>query len=277
MTAPDTSLWFTRTVTMLLLLACGGCGMVESPSARVTGIALDDIDMESLTLRFAVDVTNPYPAPLPLTNLDYSLASDGNPFLDGNAALQGSVPAGSTKTVFLPARVTYRRLLSAVSGIRPGELMPYEATMGLSVDAPVLGNMRLPLRRSGKVPVPAAPGVKIADVTWQELSLSRAAGVIALDLTNRNRFPVDLSALQYALSVGGTQVADSRVNKPVSFAAGETARVEIPVAFSTTKLGLGALQMLRGESTYGLDGTAEFGTSYGPMNLPLSWSGKVEP
>ncbi|MFP4433869.1 MAG: LEA type 2 family protein [Phycisphaerae bacterium] len=268
---------FALVAVGVLAVCVVGCGMIESPSARVTGVSLDSIDLESVTLQFAVDVTNPYPAALPLANLDYTLASKGATFLDGNAPLQGSVPAGSTKSVTLPARVTYRSLLATLSGVRPGQVMPYEAAMGLSVDAPVLGAMRLPLSKSGQIPVPAAPGVTLRDVQWEELSLSRAVGVVTLSVTNRNTFPVDLKGMTYALTVGGTEVADSRVSKPVRFDPGQTRTVEIPVAFATSKLGLGALSVLRGSKTlYGLDGSADFDTRFGPLSLPVSVKSRAD-
>jgi LEA14-like dessication related protein len=264
-------------VLLGLALVAGGCGMVERPSARVSGVSLDSVDAESLTLRFAVDVTNPYPAPLPLADLDYSLASKGAKFLDGNAPVQGAVPAGGTKTVCLPARVTFRKLLTAVSGAGPGQVVPYEAAIGLSVDAPVVGALRLPLSKSGELPVPAPPGACLRDVQWDELSITRAAGVVKLALTNRNEFPVNLSAMEYVLSVGGKEVADSRVNKPVDFQPGQTRTIEIPVAFAPGKLGLGALRVLRGEGTlYGLSGAAEFDTRFGPVSLPVSVKSRSE-
>lgn len=268
---------FAVLVLLVALSVTVGCGMVERPSARVTGVSLDSIDLESVTLQFAVDVTNPYPAALPLANLDYTLASKGTTFLDGNAPLQGSVPAGSTKTVTLPARVTYRSLLAALSGAGPGQVVPYKAAMGLSVDAPVLGSMRLPLSKSGQMPIPAAPGVKLRDVRWNELSLSRADGVVELSVTNRNTFAVNLQALKYALSVGGTEVADSRVSKAMRFDPDQTRTLEIPVSFAPSKLGLGALRVLRGSGTlYSLDGSADFGTRFGPVSLPLSVTSRAD-
>jgi LEA14-like dessication related protein len=249
--------------------------MVGRPSARLSGVSLENVDAKSLTLQFAVDVTNPYPAPLPLTNLDYALGSKGSTFLDGNAPLQGTVPAGGTKTVLVPARVTFRRLLAALSGVQPGQVVPYDAAMGLSVDAPVIGSLRLPLKKEGRLPIPALPDAALRDVRWDQLSLARAVGVIELALTNRNEFPVDLSAMDYALSVGGKKVAQSRVTKPVRFEPGQTRTVEIPVAFATGELGLGALSVLRGKDTlYGLSGSAEFDTDFGPLSLPVSVKGR---
>ena len=63
------------------------------PQARVTRVDLRDLSLDGLTLRFDIEVENPYGVALPLLGLDYALASRGTRFLSGNAETEGSVPA----------------------------------------------------------------------------------------------------------------------------------------------------------------------------------------
>jgi len=280
----------TRTGARIGLLAVAlavpglaGCGAVQDllnvqrPTARIAGVALQDIGLESATLLFDVEVQNPYSVPLPLVNVDYGLASRGTPFLAGKAKLQGTVPAGGRKTVPLPAKVTYLELLKALKDVRPGAVVPYAAEVGLSVDAPALGPLRLPLKKEGQLPVPAAPEVQVAEVKWDSLSLERAGGRVKLNIVNRNQFDVDLSRLAYALSLGGVEVANSSIAQPVSFQAGGGAgAVEIPLSLSPKGLGLAAFKMLTGKgSGYKLSGSADLQTPFGPMSLPVGGTGQT--
>jgi LEA14-like dessication related protein len=266
-----------------LALAAGGCaglrdalGM-DAPSARVVGASLEDIGLEAATLAFDVEVTNPLAAPLPLANVDYGLSSGGAAFLSGRANLDGTVAAGGTRTVRLPVAVRYADLLKTLAGVRPGSVVPYEAEVGLSVDVPAAGPLRLPMKKEGKMPVPAPPRVEVAEVNWADLTLEKAAGLVTLDIANPNQFPVDLSSFAYALSLGGVQVADTRIAKPVHFdAGGGSAQVEVPIALSPRQLGMAAWNVLTGKGAgYDLTGTMDLATPFGPMNLPIKAIGET--
>jgi len=150
-------------------------------------------------------------------------------------------------------------------------VIPYRADLGLSVDAPGVGPLRLPLRKEGKLPVPSAPDVEVTEIKWDKLTLDSAAGRVRLRMVNRNQFPVELSKLTYALSLGGAEVARSAIASPVAFQAGGGAgAIEIPISLSPKKLGLAAFNILRGSRAgYQLGGTAGVTTPFGPMSLPI--------
>jgi LEA14-like dessication related protein len=134
---------------------------LQKPTARMTGLKFQDVKLNSATLLFDVEVDNPYPVALPLMNLDYGLSSGAEPFLNGSAELQTTVPAKSKKIVSLPTNINYLDMLKALKGIKPGSKIPYKADLGLSVDAPTLGLMRLPLKKEGEIVLPTASDVDV--------------------------------------------------------------------------------------------------------------------
>ena len=163
----------TMIITWLTILACvfsTGCETMQQalnlkkPTAHMTGLSFQDVGLEAATLLFDVEVDNPYAVALPLTNLDYNLTSGAVPFLKGTAELATTIPAKNKKTVSLPATINYMDILKALKGIRPGTSIPYKADVGLSVDAPVLGRIRLPLKKEGQLALPTVSDVKAADV-----------------------------------------------------------------------------------------------------------------
>ncbi|QNN24818.1 LEA type 2 family protein [Planctomycetales bacterium ZRK34] len=269
-------------VVALMLLATGGCETVQSvlnnspkPGASVAGVRLADLSLQKVDLLFDVDVSNPYSVPLPLTNLNYALASGGNEFLSGKADVAGSVPAGGSKRVTVPATVTFVSLANTLGAVKPGSVLPYDAKMNLSVDAP-LGPVSLPIRKSGQLPVPAVPKVELASMQWKTLTLSEAAAVMKLNVENTNQFDIDLGKLGYALQLGGKSIAAGGVDKSVSFGKGQTREIEIPISFSPSNLGLAALNMLRGKgASYSIGGDMAVNTPFGPMNMPYQRSGQT--
>ena len=278
-----TNRFLTLLAVGMLGLAAGGCAELrdafgfDTPTARLAGANLQDVGLESATLLFDVEVVNPLSVPLPLANLDYQLATAAEAFMSGKAALDGTVPANGARVVSLPAKISYADLFKAVKDLRPGGVVPYAAELGLSVDVPQAGPLRLPLKKEGKLPVPAAPEVEVRRIDWSQLTLEEAVGTVDLHVVNRNQFPVDLSKFAYALSLGGTEVATSSLAKAARFdAAGGAGDLAIPVAFSPKKLGLAALGLLTGKGAgYELKGTMDLGTPYGPMSLPVEKMGRT--
>ena len=134
---------------------------LKKPAARLTGLKFQDVKLDSATLLFDVEVDNPYPVALPLTNLDYALSTGAEKFLSGSADAQTTVPAKSTEVVSLPARINYIEMLKALKGVRPGSKIPYKADLGLSVDTPALGLIRLPLKKEGELVLPTVSGAEI--------------------------------------------------------------------------------------------------------------------
>ncbi len=264
-------------------LALSGCALLQSllgatpkPSASITGVRISDFSWNDLTLVFDLAVKNPYTVPLPLVNIDYSLASQAQPFLQGQAPLQGSIPAGESKTLALPAKIVFVDLLKALRGVSLGSTVPYKGTLGLSVNAPVLGTLRLPLEKEGQLPVPAPPQVSVPSVTWQNVSLAGATGLLKMKVANPNSFAFDVAGLDYDIKLGGVELAKGGLVNAASLAAGVAQEIGIKVSVSTAQAGMALLQLVKGQSAaYSLGGTIAIGTPFGPLKLPLATSGQV--
>lgn len=155
-------------IALVVAAGSGGCGLVQKPSAAITGVKLQEAGLREATMLFDVQVDNPYTAALPLTNLDYVLSSAGQTFLTGRADVQGTVPAGGSKTIGVPVRINYLDLVNVVKGARPGASIPYKADLGLSVNTPLLGDMRVPMSREGELTIPSTSTMldKLKDLAW---------------------------------------------------------------------------------------------------------------
>lgn len=268
---------------LLTALLGTGCETVRSlvesaprPSAEVTAARLGDIRLDSATLEFDVDIENPYEVALPVGDLSYAIASGGTSFLEGSAASPGAIPAGATTSTTVTADVQYAALLKVLRDVRPGTLVPYEAAIDLTVDAPGLGAVPLPLKKTGELPIPAVPVVTLDRVAWEQLSLDRASATLHLRIRNVNEFAMKLADLDYGLNLAGRNVASASARKGASMAAGAETQLEIPISLAPKDLGLAAFNMLRGNgSSYELGGTMRVETPYGPMSLPFEKQGQT--
>jgi len=137
---------------------------LRKPAARLTGLKFEDVKLDSAMLVFDVEIDNHYPVALPLTNFDYTLSSNAEKFLSGSTKSQTTVPAKSKKIVSLPAKINYMGMLKALKGVRPGSKITYGAKLGLSVDTPSLGLIRLPLTKETELILPTVSGTEIKDI-----------------------------------------------------------------------------------------------------------------
>jgi LEA14-like dessication related protein len=147
--------------TGALLAMLAGCTTVEErlelrkPTATLVGVRLQEATVRAATLVFDVNVVNHYPASVPLTGFRYSVASAGRTFLVGSSEARINLPANGQRTVALPVTIDYLGALKALSNVKPGGTIPYEAKLDLTVETPRLGPLNLFLSRAGDLTLPA--------------------------------------------------------------------------------------------------------------------------
>lgn len=275
---------FIIALTLIMpLMSLTGCDTVQrileqtpKPGARLTAMDIESIALTEAILDLEVEITNPYDIDLPLVDLAYGLQSGGLSIARGDVELQGSVPANGSRRINLPLQIMLPDLVERLGDVRPGAVIDYNASLDLAVDAPAIGRQVLPVSRSGQLPIPNVPEVSVSDVAWGRLGLDVAEAVVAIELTNTNDFPIDLSMLDYALSLAGTDVANTSIRPAGSITPGRTRTLEIPISVRPIDLGLAFYNMIRGEdAAYDFSGVLEAGTPFGPISLPLDASGRT--
>lgn len=146
--------------------------MVEKPKVSLAGVKFGEVGFEATNLIFDVKIENPYSVDLPLLNMDYALSSRDVGLFSGKANVATMIGARGSEVVSLPVKINNLEIVKAFStfsDVRPGSLIDYKASGGLSVETPVVGELRLPLSKTGQFNVPEIPdaaslGNKLIDV-----------------------------------------------------------------------------------------------------------------
>lgn len=247
---------------------------MQKPRLQVDDVRFQDLSLQSLTLLFDVEVINPYEVPLPLLGLDYQLDSGNTALLNGSTEMSGSVPARGTRLITLPATLSFPDLLSTLTNVSQGDLIPYAMSMTLSTEAPVLGKLSLPIRKKGQIPVPAVPKVRLTNIDIGQLSLTKAAATLDLEITNPNSFGIDLSELSFDLNLSNAPIIQSSVKERLRFEKGKKNDLQIPISFSPANLGLAVYNILRGQgASYEIQGDIDMDTPFGALSLPYQQTG----
>ncbi|HXF16336.1 MAG TPA: LEA type 2 family protein [Burkholderiales bacterium] len=285
---PDTLIRVAVARFAVLALICavlfGGCQSVQDiiggapkPKAQVIGASIRGLSLENIVLLFDVEVENPYAANLPLADLHYSLASGSTHFADGSMQPTGSIPARGKQVLQLPVTVQFASLLAALKGVKAGAVVPYTAEVKIGVDAPVLGRVDVPLSKSGEIPVPAAPQVKLSSLAIGKLGFDQITASAKMQVKNTNQFALDLTKFGFLFALGGLDVGSSKVSNPVKLPAGQTAIVEVPLSFSPRAAGVGIVNLLKSDQiAYQISGSIDANSRFGPLTLPFSHIGNTK-
>jgi LEA14-like dessication related protein len=269
------------TVLITGLVACDVLNELSNgmrPTASVVSSNIDGIDLEGVTLNFGVEVQNPLSSDIPLTQLRYSVATEGKSFASGQLDDNpGNIPALGSKVINVPVRVNYQSAMQLVNSIQPGKNIPYNADLNVVVDAMGMGNVDIPLSASGTIPIPTLPEIEVSSMDWEDLSLSKAKGKMTVKLRNTNDFNLQLKKLNYNFSLADKDLAKSGLQMTESVAAGGETEVVIPIEFNPMNLGMGFMNLLEGSGAkYEIKGNLKVGTDFGPLSFPVSKSGDVE-
>jgi LEA14-like dessication related protein len=131
---------------------------VPKPTFALKDVKFGAVDLKTATLLFDVEVENPYTVALPLLNMDYDLTTQQNPLFKGQADIATTIPAKEKKTISLPITLGYSEVVNALKSlkdVRLGSTIPYNAAVGISSQAPVLGTIRIPIQKSGDLKIPS--------------------------------------------------------------------------------------------------------------------------
>jgi LEA14-like dessication related protein len=273
---------FAFTLAIVLLAAfVGGCetlggalALAPKPDARIIGAEVRNLSLKSLDLVFDIEITNPYGVNLPLLDLNYAVGSGTQQLLQGGIKVSATVPANGSSVIQVPARLDFAAVIQTLTNVKPGSVLPYHAEINVSVDAPLIGAINLPLKHEGEIPIPTIPEISIVSFEFGEMTWEKVEATARLRVKNTNQFQLDLTRLEFNLALGEEPLASAGLRNTSRLAPGQAAIVEIPLAFSPRAFSIGMtgiFDMLRGsEADYSISGRLDFGTQYGPLSIPFS-------
>ncbi|KAB2597783.1 desiccation protectant protein Lea14-like protein [Pyrus ussuriensis x Pyrus communis] len=134
---------------------------VPKPDASLTGVDFKKVSFDSADYIAKVAVNNPYPHPIPICEIKYTLKSIGNVIASGNMPDPGSIKASGTTLLEVPVKVPHSIIVTLVKDIATDWDIDYELDLGLIIDLPLVGNITIPLNRKGEIKLPT-----LSEVIW---------------------------------------------------------------------------------------------------------------
>ncbi|KAH7315094.1 hypothetical protein KP509_21G033700 [Ceratopteris richardii] len=244
------------------------------PTAKLSGFHLLKITLERADIVIDLLISNPNPVPIPLVDIKYLIESDGRKLLSGVIPDAGTIHAHGSETVKIPVTLIYKDIKDTYDDIHPGEVIPYRVRVELIADVPILGNLTLPLEKTGEIPIPYKPDVDVEKIELEHLSLEETSALLHLKVENMNKFDLGLNVLEYSFSMADTTIANATLNKAATIEQQGITTLGIPFSFRPKDLGSAVWDVIRGRGAgYSMIGKLEVDTPFGPMHLPFTKEG----
>lgn len=265
----------SRFALVALLVLSGGCATVnqvlrsafQEPNVTFKSMQLRDLSFEKVTMDFEFMVENPNDLELSLASLAYDLRLEDKQLASGTSKQALSLPARGTAPVQLPLTITFTDFVDNLAVLFSSkESVPYRIDANFGFDT-MIGEVKLPLRQAGDLPLPKPPEVNVASARVANVSLLGARMEVALDVANVSQFPIRPEGFQYAVKVAGVQVSQGQESLPV-LSAGASQRIVLPLELSFTSVGAAVVEAIRSKRIdYEVIGAVNLGLFNQPFDL----------
>lgn len=254
---------------------------VQNPQAEITGVRLDKLDLQQVGLLVDLKVKNPNAVGVNLSRLAYDFAVEGNSLLSGNQDQGVQVAANSEQPVTIPVTVNPANLWQTIAKVAKQDRFGFSIATTLTFALPVLGNVDLPLKYSGELPVLRIPEVKVGGLKIKELGLTKANLELTIQVANPNAFALLLNQFTYDFQVNQRSWINGQNGNPIQLDPKQGGEVKIPLTLNFLEMGTTVLQVLRAKDpvNYRFIGQFNFGSSESflkSLPLPVDYSGKLQ-
>lgn len=245
---------------------CTGCASLRAmaagrPTASVASVEVGRWAMDGATVDIDLEIDNPYTLPMPLTSVEYRMRQGEQLFASGRSTLTGVVPAHGQRRVRVELDVNFIDARRVLTGIEPGSVIHWNAAMEVAVDAPGAGTMKLPLKATGDLQLPAAPAVKLGAVKWTGHAPDRVTGTLTMELRNTNPFEVTVRHVWCDVLRDGKPVTGGDTDDAITLKPRGAAEVELPVSAPAPE----TTAVLNRQGGYELRGVVEMTTPFGDL------------
>ena len=237
-------------VVALTVLISGCASLVARvqpvpPEVALEEVRLIGLDFSRVDLEADISVDNPNQVAVVLNRFSWILEIEGEPLLSGEQEDGLRIDAGGRSRLLVPFTFAFEEALRTADAAWGARELDYAVRVTTYLDVPVLGEMEVPLRQEGTVPVPRLPRAAVRSVHLESMGLTGAEMVLTFAVENPNVFDLTLERFAWSFFVRERAWAEGRtVSRTI--AAGETSEVEAAFSVRFLEVGRGIVQLLTG-------------------------------
>jgi LEA14-like dessication related protein len=180
--------------------------------------------------------------------MDYALKINQNSLFSGNKTDPLEIAAQGSSAVQIPISLKYEDIYKAVTDLAGKKNSTYTFDGGLSFNLPVLGNVRLPVSKTGEIPLIKLPKVKVKNINLQSLSWSGASLNMDIAVIGSGGMDLLLDNLSYGLNISGKNWVNGSINNPQKLNADGESIISVPFKLDFMKMGRAAYDIVTGDA-----------------------------
>lgn len=248
--------------TSVILLTCAlflldGCTTLEDlsksiqkPQLSVENVRVSDFNFNEMELTYDIKVDNPNALSVQMLSYDYNLDINDNTLISGDQPKKLAIEASGTSTFQVPMRLNFTDVYRSIQNLRNSDEATYSFLSNLTFDLPVLGQTKVPVSKTGSIPLLKTPKISLEDFEVTGINLNSAAINLKLRFDNPNSFGIDINALNYDLMINGEHWADGTALKGTSIKEKGVTMLDIPISLNISRIGMSAYRLLTGGDTF---------------------------
>ncbi|HDP98161.1 MAG TPA: hypothetical protein ENN22_03130 [bacterium] len=270
-------------VTMLLFIQCAALQeftSIQKPTLNLEDVQLTGLSLEKINLVFAVAIENPNSFAATLSGFDYDFKLANAPFLNGKQDKKLTIAGGGKSTLEVPLSLKFSDIYQTYQSLKNQDSTDYQISLGLVFDLPVLGKTRIPVSKSGNLPLVKIPKIKLGSLKLKNLSLTRADLDLILELENPNPFSLALDKLNYELKINNSTWASGLTQQKLQIQNKEKSEILLPLSLNLFEMGRTVYGLITGDRSlnYQLGGGMVLDSPISvmaPLQLTFDESGKL--
>jgi LEA14-like dessication related protein len=241
---------FSRFIGMALIVLLSGCSAlqktmdVRKPTASVTGVSIESLSTESLTLLVDVKVNNPNTFALKTAGVDLDLLVNKRKVAKINQPDSSvSLPAKGSNSMRFPVTLMFDQILKSVGDLTDKDELNYVVEGTVAINLPVLGDFDMSVDFAGVLPIPKQPDISFKNLNVDSIGFSGVKLSVDLEITNPNRFDVNLSNVRYQLKTEGKSLGEGKIQN-INLLEGKTQYLSIPLSIGMNGVGTSVYRLL---------------------------------
>ena len=259
-------------------LLATGCAETDAflPTVKFDKLDIRAISFEEIQTEFVFDVSNPNPIEIELANFSYALDLQSVALFSGDNA-DGFTLGNRTDTqLVLPVDVVFSDVWDTVQATQGEDVVAFGLQGHFGFDTPI-GDMKLPYHETGDFPALRTPKFRIKKLRLKNLTVWDADLEIELAVANEHQSTLFFDDFDYALQLGGKNVASGLV-QTFDVAGDAEGTVKLPINVDLLTAGVTLVDAILGQGNLdvGLAAGVDVDTPFGVIPLSIDETGKID-
>ena len=253
---------------------------VQKPRAEIENVRLNNLSLEEAHLVSAIKISNPNSFGINLSGFDYNLTVNENSFLKGKKSSELKIAADSEGNIQFPLTLNFNDLYQSYIGLKGASEIIYKLDLGLDIDLPALGKVRIPISKTDTLPALRKPEIRLRSAKVINYSLSSVDLIIHIEVDNPNRLDLTLDNMDYNLRIEGKTIALGQLQEKFDLKNNDKKVLELPFTVNYVEVGKSLVDMIRSDRMlkYQFSGKAEISSTFKflkEFKFPFQKSGEL--